>query len=124
MALHPSPSGPDPLDPEVFALAAIQAICAAGTTPEDGRRIFERCRCALEAGATARMGFRHLAKAEAIDRIWAERESLVAGWARADDKTAFLRTLPWVGPLTAQRLACQLWILGVAEAPSVVEEKG
>lgn len=100
-----TPTGVCPQDANTFAEAVIQAICASSVTPHVARRSYERCRRALELGATARMGFRHPAKAEAIDRIWHEREGLYAGFAAAADRRAYLATLPWVGPVIQARLA-------------------
>lgn len=91
--------------PETFAEGAILAICRAGVSSHVARRTFERCRVALAAGATARMGFRHPGKADAIDAIWRERDRLFAAFGAADDKRAFLTSLPWIGPATADRLA-------------------
>jgi hypothetical protein len=98
-------TGPWPQDARAFAEAVIRAICGASVTPDVARRAYERCRRALELGATARMGFRHPGKAEAIDRIWRERETLYAAFVAADDQYAYLASLPWVGPVIQGRLA-------------------
>ena len=65
---------------------------------------------ALEAGCTARMGFRHPAKADAIDTIWRDRERLFGEYTASPDKLRFLATLPWVGPATKHSLARKLGI--------------
>jgi hypothetical protein len=79
-------------------------------TPAVGRRTFERCMRALSLGSTARVGFRHPAKAEAIDMIWRERERLFEEYIASPDKLRFLATLPWVGPATKHSLARKLGI--------------
>jgi hypothetical protein len=93
-----------------FVQHVIDAICHASVTPAVGRRTFERCMRALSLGSTARVGFRHPAKAEAIDMIWRERERLFEEYMASPDKLRFLATLPWVGPATKHSLARKLGI--------------
>jgi hypothetical protein len=93
-----------------FAQHVIEAICHASVTPSIGRRTFERCMRALSLGSTVRVGFRHPAKAEAIDRVWHERERLFEDYNGCPDKLRFLATLPWVGPVTKHSLARRLGI--------------
>ena len=97
---------PDSAD--AFAEAVILAICNASVTAGAGRRTFERCRVALRSGATARLGFRHPAKADAIDTIWRERHRLHREYQASADKLAYLWTLPWIGPVTRRSLARNL----------------
>src|SRR3954465_15842980 len=102
------PSGQDdaaPADAEDFARKAILAICEAGVSPSVGRRAYERCRRALDMGATVRMGFRHPGKADAIDRIWGDRARLYGAYLAAADKLAALDELPWIGPVTKRARA-------------------
>ncbi|WP_114947952.1 hypothetical protein [Microvirga calopogonii] len=93
-----------------FAQHVIEAICHTSVTPSIGRRTFERCMRALAFGSTVRVGFRHPAKAEAIDTIWRERERLFEEYNANPDKLRFLATLPWVGPVTKHSLARRLGI--------------
>jgi hypothetical protein len=105
---------------DAFAEAVILAICHASVTAEAGRRTFERCRVALRSGATARLGFRHPAKADAIDRIWRERHRLHREYQASADKLAYLATLPWIGPVTRRSLARNLGLpAGEDESRSV-----
>ena len=97
-----------PADAEDFARKAILAICEAGVSPSVGRRAYERCRRALDMGATVRMGFRHPGKADAIDRIWRDRDRLYGDYLAAADKLAALDALPWIGPVTKRALARSL----------------
>ena len=106
-----APEGP-PRTPEQFAEAVILAICSASVTPAVGRHVFERCRLALLSGATARLGFRHPGKAQAVDRIWRERHRLFRDYEASADKAAFLATLPWIGPVTRRSLARHLGLAG------------
>jgi hypothetical protein len=106
-------SGAETASPETadeFAQHVIEAICHASVTPSVGRRTFERCMRALDLGSTARIGFRHPAKAEAIDMIWRERERLFEDYNASPDKLRFLATLPWVGPVTKHSLARRLGV--------------
>jgi hypothetical protein len=106
-------SGAESAAPETaddFAQCVIETICHASVTPTVGRRTFERCMRALDFGSTARVGFRHPAKAEAIDMIWREREHLFADYNASPDKLRYLATLPWVGPVTKHSLARRLGV--------------
>jgi hypothetical protein len=101
---------PAPETADEFAQHVIEAICHASVTPTIGRRTFERCMRALSFGSTARVGFRHPAKAEAVDRIWRERERLFEEYTARPDKLRYLATLPWIGPVTKHSLARRLGI--------------
>jgi hypothetical protein len=103
-----SPEGPD-----AFAEAVIITICSTGVTPPVGLRTFERCMRALIAGGTARMGFRHPTKANAVDQVWRERHRFFRDFEASANKRAFLETLPGIGPVTRRALAERL---GLAEA--------
>lgn len=102
-----------PRDADAFACAVILAICTASVTPSVGRRTFGRCLRALAAGATARLGFRHPGKADAIDAIWRERHRRFGEYAASADKLGYLATLPWIGPVTRRAAALNL---GLTEA--------
>ncbi|MBZ6078584.1 hypothetical protein [Microvirga puerhi] len=62
----------------------------------------------LEIGASVRMGFRHPGKAEAIDRVWQERDRFFRSYVESNDKIACLADLPWIGPVTKRILARRL----------------
>ncbi len=115
-ALQPEASPEAPATPDEFAGCAIFEICATSVTDAVATRTFERCRRALQGGGTARAGFRHPAKAEAIDRIWHERERLFRDYAEAADKLAFIGGLPWMGQVTKRRLARRLGLLAGEDA--------
>jgi hypothetical protein len=104
--LEPSGSAPETADE--FAQQVISAICHASVTPSVGRRTFDRCMRALDFGSTARVGFRHPGKADAIDFIWCERSRLFREYEASSDKLKFLAALPWVGPVTKHSLARRL----------------
>ena len=100
---------------DAFAEAVILAICSASVTAWAGRRTFERCHVALRSGATARLGFRHPSKADAIDTIWRERHRLYGEYQASADKLAYLSTLPWIGPVTRRSLALNLNLTAAAD---------
>lgn len=91
-----------------FAQQVIETICHASVTPAVGRRTFERCMRALVVGSTTRVGFRHPAKADAIDKVWRERDGLFDEFKTSPDKLRFLATLPGIGPVTKHSLARRL----------------
>ncbi len=97
---------------EAFAESVIATICHASVTPSVGRRTFERCMRALACGSTARVGFRHPAKADAVDQVWREREQLFQDYTEAADKLRFLSALPGIGPVTKHSLARRLGLHG------------
>jgi hypothetical protein len=98
---------------DAFAKAVIFAICGTGVSASSGRRTYTCCLVALAMGGTARMGFRHPGKADAIDAIWRDRASLHRRYRDAADKLAALESLPWIGPVTQRRLA---QTLGLSES--------
>ncbi len=97
---------------DAFARSVIATICHASVTPGVGRRTFDRCMRSLMLGSSARVGFRHSGKAEAIDLIWQEREQLFRDYTASTDKLRFLSTLPWIGPVTKHTLARRLGLEG------------
>lgn len=121
LALHGDASGVEssPETADQFAQCVIEAICHASVTPSVGRRTYERCMRALSFGSTARVGFRHPGKADAIDRIWRERDRLYNEYAASSDKLGFLSTLPWIGSVTKHSLARRLGLLAGHERQAV-----
>jgi hypothetical protein len=109
-----APAGSGVAGPDGFARSVIHAICRAGVSARVGDRLVAQCLRAVRQGGTAHIAFRHPAKAEAIDRIWADREDLYRGFLDAADPLAFLRRLPGIGPCLARRLAAEFG-LDVAE---------
>ncbi len=89
---------------EAFARAVIFTICSIGVPAHQARRTYERCMAALDQGGTARMGFRNPSRADAIDAIWRERERFHSGYRAAEDRVAWLETLPGIGPVMKHRL--------------------
>lgn len=112
-----------PRTAEDFARSVIAAICHTSVTPSVGRHIFERCMRALELGSTSRVGFRHPARAAAIDQVWREREQLFRTYTASADKPRFLSTLPGIGPVTKHPLARRLGLYGELRDKATLEEE-
>jgi hypothetical protein len=93
---------------ETFARAVIFTICSIGVPAHQARRTYERCMAALVQGGTARMGFRNPSRADAIDAIWRERVRFHRGYRAAEDRVAWLETLPGIGPVMKHRLKVAL----------------
>lgn len=91
----------EPEDAEAFAAEVIFVVCNSGMKNTVARGIFDRCVLALEEGRGVFEVFKHPAKAAAIEKIWRDREALLAGYLAAADKLAFARRLPWIGPITS-----------------------
>jgi hypothetical protein len=94
-----------PKDATAFACEAVFVICNSGMHHRVARGIYERVIKSLVAGESARTAFRHDGKAAAIDRIWAERDSMFAGLIVAEDKVEYCASLPWIGAITKYHLA-------------------
>jgi hypothetical protein len=95
-----------PTDADEFALEVIFVICNSGMQNEIARKIFERVRALLQAGQSVKGNILGKSgKAAAIDRIWADRAAMLAGYLAAVDKLEFCRTLPWIGGITCYHVA-------------------
>ncbi|TCJ41399.1 hypothetical protein [Parafrankia sp. BMG5.11] len=94
-----------PLSADLFAEEAIYVICNSGMANRVALSIYNRCLAVLKEGGAAKDVFGHPGKAAAIDRIWLEREELFADYAAAEDKVEQLRSLPFIGSITALHLA-------------------
>ncbi len=103
---------------EAFARAVIFTICSIGVPAHQARRTYERCMAALTRGGTARMGFRNPSRADAIDTIWRERARFHRGYRAADDRVAWLETLPGIGPVMKHRLHLALGLFEDDDGPA------
>lgn len=97
-----------PADADAFADQAIYVICNSGMSNVVAFGIYERCMTALRAGQSAASVFGHPGKRVAIDAIWADRHRLFEGYERSPAPLDYLRSLPWIGPVTAYHLAKNL----------------
>ncbi len=95
---------PMPANAEEFAREVAYVVVNSGFKYSIAAPIFERCMVALRDERSAATEFGHQGKCQAIDHIWAERHALFAEYSSAGDKIEFLRTMPWIGPVTAWHL--------------------
>lgn len=93
-----------PADADAFAREAVYVVCNSGFRNSVAVPIFERCMAALRNGRSASTEFGHQGKHQAIDHIWTEREKLFVAYVAHGDKIAFLRKIPWIGPVTSYHL--------------------
>lgn len=98
----------EPANADAFAQEAAYVVVNSGLKNSVAVPIFQRCIAALKAGRSAATEFGHEGKHQAIDHIWTEREYLFATYQSAEEKIDFLRSLPWVGTVTAWHLAKNL----------------
>ncbi len=94
-----------PSDSWEFALEAIYVICNSGMKNTVALGIYRRCVAALQERRPVAEVFGHKGKAGAIETIWAKRETLLLEYETAEDKLAYLETLPWIGGITKYHLA-------------------
>jgi len=97
-------------DADTFAFEASWVIISSGIKNQVARKIELRFSAGLKKGQSALVTIGHKGKAQAIDYIITNRARLFREYQNADDKIAFLETLPWVGPTTKYHLAKNLGI--------------
>jgi len=92
----------------VFAYEAIWVIISSGMKNQVARKIEEKVYDAINCGQAIKCAFRHKGKAEAIQYIVDNHERLFAEYLAAEDKLAYLESLPWIGGITKYHLAKNL----------------
>lgn len=92
----------DPLD---FWSNYAWVVLNSGMKNQVAQGIWNRVRPAVRAGQSASSVFGHAGKAAGIDRVYAERKQLLQAYLQSTDKIAFIRGLPWIGPITCWHLA-------------------
>lgn len=94
-----------PKDSAAFACELIFVICNSGMKNTVARQIYERVLDAIADERPIREAFRHEGKARAMQMIWDGRRDLFAAYRITEDKVAFLRKIPWIGPITCYHAA-------------------
>lgn len=99
-----------PADPEKLAAEVIWIILCAGRSAQAARTIETRVWKALAAGTPVVGAFGYRAKAEAIERAWAQREQDFQQFQQAlprgpEAVIEWAGALPFVGPITKYQLA-------------------
>lgn len=82
-------------------------VLNSGMANPIARQIWEKVRPHVLSGGSAHDVFGHKGKAEAIDRVFRDRDKLLKEYLLVpeDGKIAWLRHLPWIGPITCWHLA-------------------
>jgi hypothetical protein len=95
------------MDPDDFWEEYAWVVLNSGMREQIARQIWERVRPAVREGHGAGSVFGYAAKARGIDLVYAGRLSLLRTYRRTPDaeKMAWLRHLPFIGPITVYHLA-------------------
>lgn len=92
-------------DPLCFWQEYAWVVLNSGMKNQVAAGIWRKVRPVVEGGGTAASVFRHQGKAGAIDRVFQGREDYLQQYLLAEDKIAFIRGMPWIGPITCWHLA-------------------
>jgi hypothetical protein len=94
-----------PQDAEAFFSEYAWVVLNSGMKEQVARLIWARVREALSEQRSVRSAFGHPGKAAAIQKVYEQQAEYFRWFLKADDKMAFLRALPWIGPITVYHLA-------------------
>ncbi len=83
-------------------------VLNSGMKNQVAQGIWRKVRPVVEGGGSASEVFGHKGKCEAIDYVYANRDSLLLTYLGSTDKLAFLWELPWIGEITRWHLAKNL----------------
>lgn len=90
---------------DAFALEHAFVVCNSGMRAQVAVQIYRRVAAALKQGASLNGVFGNRSKRRAIQHVWDNRERLFAEYLAAEDKLAFLETLPHIGKIVKYHLA-------------------
>ena len=93
-----------PESPDTFLQEYAFVVVNSGMKNTIARAIYERVMAALSEGKAVSTAFGHPGKAAAIQAVSDERVEWFSRWGDADDKLAFLESMPWIGPITKYHL--------------------
>jgi hypothetical protein len=99
-----SESVKEPDDAVAFARETIYVICNSGMRFTVARKIFDKVVTALDDGQSSSAVFGHKGKTGAIDRVWKDRDAMLAEYLASADKLAYLAGIPWIGGITKYHL--------------------
>ncbi|MBR8426242.1 hypothetical protein [Burkholderia cenocepacia] len=94
-----------PVSAELFAQEHAFVVCNSGMRAQIASTIYRKVMGALLDGAHPSTVFGHKGKSEAMWSVWRDRAEWFARYHLADDKVAFLGSLPWIGEITKWHLA-------------------
>lgn len=121
-----------PATAEDFAAEYVWVVLNSGIKNQVAQTIARKLWPVLRDGGSAREVFGHPGKAEAIDRVWQDRERFFAAFQQTQDLLGFCLSLPWIGPITRWHLAKNLgadvakpdrWLVRVAAASGETVEQ-
>lgn len=91
--------------PDTFLQEYVWVVLNAGMREQVARGIYDRFTVACDPAV-----IRHPGKRAAVERGLAHKGEWFAALLAAEDKLAFLESLPWIGPVTKYHLARNLGI--------------
>ena len=94
--------------PETFRDEYVFVIISSGMKNQIARLIYDRAMKAYHSFQPISSVFKHEGKVEAINQMLASYPSIFKKYQEAEDKLAFLETLPFIGPVTKYHLAKNL----------------
>lgn len=92
-------------DPLVFWLEYSWVVLNSGMKNQIAKQIWDKVRPHVLGGGLAGEVFGHKGKAAGIDHVYANRTMLLAQYLAAEEKVAWLTSLPWIGGITCWHLA-------------------
>ncbi len=95
-------------DSEEFFGQYVWVVLSSGMKNQIARQIEKKVDAALKAGVSVSTVFGHPGKAAAIDMMRAKHAVFFSLYQAAEDKVAYLGTLPWIGGITKWHLAKNL----------------
>ncbi|MBN3729439.1 hypothetical protein [Burkholderia sp. Tr-20390] len=90
---------------ELFAQEHAFVVCNSGMRAQIASTIYRKVMGALLDGQHPSTVFGHKGKSEAMWAVWQNRADWFSRYWAADDKVAFLGSLPWIGDITKWHLA-------------------
>jgi cobalamin biosynthesis Co2+ chelatase CbiK len=91
-----------------FLTQYVWVICNSGMKYQIAVKIFEKVISALNENRDINNVFGHKGKCYAIISVWACLDHVWNEYQKAEDKIAYLKTLPWIGDITKYHLARNL----------------
>ncbi len=92
-------------DPLAFWREYSWVVLNSGMKNTVATGIWRKVQPTVEAGGSASQVFGHVGKSAGIDRVYRDRVQLLGEYIAATDKLDYLRSLPWIGPITCYHLA-------------------
>lgn len=92
-------------DPLMFWREYAFVVLNSGMKNTVAAGIWRKVQPTVEAGGSASAVFGHIGKSAGIDKVYRDRVQLLGEYIAAGDKLDYLRSLPWIGPITCYHLA-------------------